>query len=318
MRKGHVALLVLAAVAVGLSLLNASWIAPTPPGRLTLIAHRGTAQMPAEGAPADCPARRIRPIVHTYIENTVFAMQGAVAYGAGGFLLDVRPSADGHAMIFRDATLECRTDGSGPVSARTLEELKRLDVGFGYSPDGGETFPLRGRGVGAMPSAAEVIRAFPRRKLVFALHEPAAADAVVRAFAEAGVTIGEDHGFSGPPEALARLRALTQGGWTVDPEASEACLAAYRRVGWLSLVPDECEGRTLMVPREGGWTLWGWPYRFLNRLAGAGARFLIVGEQDGARLTGLTQPEQLGEVPRHYRGMLLIEDMFDVGRSLQR
>ena len=73
-----------------------------------------------------------------------------------------------------------------------------------------------------------------------------------------------------------------------------------------------------MVPREGGWTLWGWPYRFLNRLAGAGARFLIVGERDGTRLTGLTRPEQLGEVPRHYRGMLLIEDMFDVGRSLQR
>ena len=318
MRKGRIALGILAAAALALSLFNASWLAPTAPGAMTVIAHRGTAQMPAEDAPADCPARRIRPIVHTYIENTIFAMQGAVAYGAGGFLLDVWPSADGHAVIFRDTTLECRTDGTGRVAEHPLEYLKRLDVGHGYSPDGGATFPLRGRGVGAMPTAAEVIRAFPRRTLVFALHEPASADAVVRAFREAGAEIGDDHGFVGAPEALARLRALTRNGWVLDHRASEACLDAYRRTGWLGLVPEECSDKTLLVPREGGWTLWGWPYRFLNRLAGVGARFLIVGEREGDGLVGLNQPEQLGEVPRHYRGMLLIEDMFDVGRALQR
>ena len=318
MRTGRLALLLLALAAVALSLLNASWLAPTPPGRLTVLAHRGTAQMPAEGAPADCPARRVRPIVHTYIENTIFSMQGAIAYGAGGFLLDVRPSADGHAMIFRDERLDCRTDGSGRVAERGLDYLKRLDVGHGYSADGGATFPLRGRGVGAMPTAAEVIRALPRRRLVFALHEPGAADAIVRAFRETGTAIGEDHGFAGPPEALARLRALTQGGWLVEPAASEACLDGYRRTGWLGIVPERCRGVTLILPRRGGWTLWGWPYRLLDRMAGAGARFLILGDGPAGSLVGLDRPEQLGEVPRDYRGMLLIEDMHDVGRALSR
>ena len=31
---------------------------------------------------------------------------------------------------------------------RILEELQRLDVGYGYTSDGGETFPFRGSGVG--------------------------------------------------------------------------------------------------------------------------------------------------------------------------
>src|SRR3712207_6505284 len=108
MRKGRILLALIAAAAVGLSLMNASWIAPAPPGQLTIVAHRGTAQQVATGAPAgECPARHIRPISHTYIENTLFSMQGAVAYGARGFALDVQPSADGHAVIFRDPTLEC-------------------------------------------------------------------------------------------------------------------------------------------------------------------------------------------------------------------
>jgi glycerophosphoryl diester phosphodiesterase len=315
MRRRHYGLIALAAAAVGLSLLNASWLAPTPPGELMMIAHRGTAQTFQDGG-GDCPARQMNPRVHTYIENTMFAMRGAVAYGARGFLLDVRPSADGHAMIFRDETLECRTNGTGRVAERGLDYLQRVDVGHGYTSDGGANFPLRGRGVGAMPTAVEVIRTFPDKILIFTLHEPAAADAIVAAFREAGVAIGKRHGFAGPPEALARLRALTAAGWLVDREASEACLSGYRLTGWLGIVPGSCRGNTLLLERGGGWTLWGWPYRFLERMAGAEARLLMTGDGGGA-LAGLDQAEHLGEVPRHYRGMLLVEDMWHVGQALR-
>jgi glycerophosphoryl diester phosphodiesterase len=140
----------------------------------------------------------------------------------------------------------------------------------------------------------------------------------VAEFGRAGVPIGEQHGFAGSPEALARLRRLTPAGWLLDPAASDACLADYRRTGWLGLVPDSCREATLVLPRRGEWTLWGWPYRFLDRMAGAGARFFIAGDGREDALVGLDDPEQLGEVPRHYRGLLLIEDMWAVGRSLER
>ena len=171
MNRKKWALVLLAGLCVALTLLNASWLAPAPAGELAVIAHRGTIQ-PEDPAPDGCPARHVRLLAHGYIENTLLSMQGAVAYGARGFALDVRTSADGHAMIFRDPTLECRTDGSGRVSQRPLAYLKGLDVGHGYTSDGGRAFPLRGRGVGAMPTAAEMIRAFPQRILIFKLKRP--------------------------------------------------------------------------------------------------------------------------------------------------
>ena len=318
MKAGTIALGLVAAAAVALSLMNASWLAPKPAGALILVAHRGVAQPFDRAAAGPCSARHLAASGHRMIENTIFSMQNAIAEGARGLALDVHASADGHAMIFRDADLACRTDGTGRVADHDLAELQRLDVGYGYSSDGGRSFPLRGRGIGGMPTAEEVLRDFRDTLLIFELSEPRDADALVADFARAGVAIGERHGFAGSPAALARLRQLSPGGWTIDRSASDACLAGYRARGWLGLVPESCRGVTILVPRRGEWTFWGWPYRFFDRLAGAGARLFIEGDADNGGLVGLEQPEQLGEVPHDYRGLLLIEDMYDVGRALQR
>ena len=318
MSKSKIALLLLALAAIVLSAMNASWFAPSPKGGLVLIAHRGIGQPadPAKNEP--CGARAIRASSHAFIENTQFAMQSALRYGAGGLLLDVRASGDGHAVVFRDAALDCRTNGTGRVADRPLAYLKRLDVGHGYTPDGGRTFPLRGRGVGGMLTVEEVLHAFGREQLIFDLADARAADAAVAAFGRAGVAVGASHGFAGPPEALARLRQLTPNGWLLDNAASAACLAGYRRTGWLGLVPEACRGLVLHLPYDGAWTLWGWPYRFLDRMAGVEARAFLSADPDGPALRGLDAPEQFGDVGQYMAGLLLIEDMHDVGRGIVR
>jgi glycerophosphoryl diester phosphodiesterase len=320
MRAYRIVLILVAVLAIALSLMNASWIAAKPTGPLIMVAHRGVAQPFDRAAAGDCTARHVRDSGHRFIENTLFSMQSAIAQGARGLALDVRASADGHAMIFRDADLSCRTDGSGRLAERPLFYLRGLDIGHGYTADGGRTYPLRGRGVGGMPMAEEVLRAFPALTLIFTLSEPRDADALVAAFGRAGMPIAERHGFAGPPTALARLRQLTPAGWLIDPQASAVCLDGYRAWGWLGLVPETCRGVTVLIPRRGEWTLWGWPYRFLGRMTGGGARLLITGDSDGGAdaPVGLERPEQLGEVPHDYRGLLLIEDMHDVGRALDR
>ena len=50
-------------------------------------------------------------------------------------------------MVIHDPTLDRTTDGSGPVEERVLDELRRLDAGYGFTPDGGDTFPYRGQGI---------------------------------------------------------------------------------------------------------------------------------------------------------------------------
>lgn len=96
----------------------------------------------------------------THPENTLPSFEAALELGAEAFELDVHRTADGEIVVFHDDTLERTTDGRGAIRERTLEELVGLDAGYGFSPDGGRTFPFRGRGI-RIPTLRDVLEAFP-------------------------------------------------------------------------------------------------------------------------------------------------------------
>jgi hypothetical protein len=54
----------------------------------------------------------------------------------------------------------------GETRAHTLAQLKALDIGHGYTADGGHSFPFRGEGVGLLPSLREVLHAFPQQRFM--------------------------------------------------------------------------------------------------------------------------------------------------------
>jgi glycerophosphoryl diester phosphodiesterase len=62
-------------------------------------------------------------------ENTLASFRRAVALGAQCIETDLQLSRDAHLVALHDDTLQRTTNGRGPVSARTLEELKQLDAG---------------------------------------------------------------------------------------------------------------------------------------------------------------------------------------------
>ena len=90
----------------------AAYLAPSD--ELKLIAHRGLS--------ARCP------------ENTLPAFEAALDASPDLIELDVTLSADGHPVVIHDETLDRTTDGGGPVSARTLVELRALDAGGWFDP----------------------------------------------------------------------------------------------------------------------------------------------------------------------------------------
>ncbi len=92
-------------------------------------------------------------------ENTLEAFRGALELGCSHLETDLRVSRDGQIVIMHDAVLDRTTNGSGPVSAHTLAELRRLDAGYRFSPDG-KSFPRRGQGV-TIPTFAELVAAAP-------------------------------------------------------------------------------------------------------------------------------------------------------------
>src|ERR671911_2347933 len=93
-------------------------------------------------------------------ENTIEAFRLAVEAGAGGLELDVHMTRDGHIVVIHDATVDRTTSGTGAVSEMTLDELRRLDAGHNFSPDGGPARPYRGRDV-RVPTLEEVLEEFP-------------------------------------------------------------------------------------------------------------------------------------------------------------
>jgi glycerophosphoryl diester phosphodiesterase len=61
-------------------------------------------------------------------ENTVRAIEKAIALNADFVELDVRRSLDGHLVIIHDASVDRTTDGHGAVAELTLAELGRLTI----------------------------------------------------------------------------------------------------------------------------------------------------------------------------------------------
>jgi glycerophosphoryl diester phosphodiesterase len=67
-------------------------------------------------------------------ENTILAFDHGLALGADGIEFDVHLSRDGVVVVQHDATLERTTNGTGPIAARTADELARLDAGYNFRP----------------------------------------------------------------------------------------------------------------------------------------------------------------------------------------
>src|SRR5690606_41505755 len=62
--------------------------------------------------------------------------------------------------------LGCRNNGTDNTRDHTMDVMRGLDIGYGYTADGGKTHPFRGKGVGLMPSLDEVLAAFPTESLL--------------------------------------------------------------------------------------------------------------------------------------------------------
>ena len=314
----------IAGLAVTLSLINASWIAPDPKGQLVLVARRGLGPQFTPDAAVDggCTASRIAPPGdHLFIENSLPSLYKAMRLGAGALEVDVQRTRDGQVVLFRDETLECRTNGRGRVRDHDLAALKALDIGFGYTADGGKTYPLRGRGIGGMPTVEEALREVRTSRFVFRFvgRDPADADALVAAFARAEMKIDPArYSFTGDPTVAARVKALVPGAWTYGKAELEGCLSDYMRVGWTSFVPAACRNTTVAIPVDKQWAIWGWPNRFLARMADAGSKVMVLGPERRGEVTGLETVEQIDDVPRDFRGYLWIEDFSTVGRAVQR
>ncbi|NIJ38630.1 glycerophosphoryl diester phosphodiesterase [Sphingopyxis panaciterrae] len=326
MRRGtKIFLWVFAAVVAWFTLSNASWLAPDPAGKPKLIAHRGVHHLYDKRAAAGrdtCTARYIAPPRDATFENTPESMRRAVGLGANMVEVDVAPTKDGRMVLFHDWTLDCRTDGKGDTRDLTLAELKALDIGYGYTADGGRTFPLRGKGVGLMPTVEDGLAALPVHPILFNFKskDPAEADRLFRILNAAGrdsAKIGD--AFYGAERPVQRMRELLPRNWSFDLRREAlACSKDYVTWGWTGIVPASCRNGVLAIPINYQWAYWGWPDRLIQRMDSVGARIIVFGPYESGKANeGLTTPQQLARVPASFNGYIWVEDIREIGPALR-
>jgi glycerophosphoryl diester phosphodiesterase len=301
------AAVVILLVGAGVWAGNSSVLRGAGDGRPHLLAHRGIAQTyPLAGVGNDtCTATRIHPPDHAYIENTLPSMRAAFDAGADMLEFDVQLTADDQLVAFHDAVLECRTDGTGRVRDHTLAELRRLDLGFGYTADGGATYPLRGRGTGLLVTVDQVVAAFPERELLVDLKNDDRADGErLAAFLstlpaerlDRIAVYGGDVPVAAVAARLPRLRVASK-------KTMKDCLLRYVATGWTGHVPDACRHTELHLPQRYGRLLWGWPNLFVERMRAADTRVILTAG-DGPWSAGFDRPADLTEVPEGFSGWL--------------
>jgi len=313
-----------AAVAVlVLSVTNASWLAPDPQGGPKLIAHRGVYQLYDKSGLGrqDCTATRIEEPVHDYLENTTRSMRMAQRLGAQMVEIDIAPTKDGEIAVFHDWTVDCRTQAQGDTRTFTMAELQALDIGYGYTADGGSTYPFRGSGAGQVPTLEEALRALPRTPIIynFKSNNPAESDILAEQLAAAGRDVEQiGDAFYGGARPSERMAEIYPDAWVWHVESASQCSRDYVLYGWTSILPASCKGGTMIIPLNYQWAFWGWPNRLIARMEAGGGRVLVVGPyHDDAAPTGLALPEQLTEIPDSYNGWIWVEDIWTLGPALR-
>jgi glycerophosphoryl diester phosphodiesterase len=174
-------------------------------------------------------------------ENTLAAFELAVRQEADAFELDVRLTADGVPVVLHDPTLQRTTDRAGLVAALRLADLRDIDAGFRFSPDGGRTFPFRAGDV-RIPTLTDVLRGFPGVPVLVELKEVAAQGPVRQLLIEEKAVdrcvLASEH--------LAALKVFRESPFATAASAAEIGVL-YREV-LFRRVPSSLPYRLLSVP----------------------------------------------------------------------
>lgn len=272
-----------------------------------LLAHRGVAQtFHMEGITGDtCTAERIYEPEHQFLENSIPSIEAAFNSGADIVEIDVHPTADGEFAVFHDWNLECRTDGIGVTREQTMEDLKKLDIGYGYTADDGKTFPFRGKGVGLMPTLNEVLAEFPGKSLLIHIKtdDPKEGELLAQYLTNypkkelINLSIyGGDEPISEVKDRLPEIRVMSKA-------TMKRCLLPYIATGWTGHVPSSCENTQLHIPEKIAPWLWGFSDKFVKRMEDLNTRVILVAGNGGFS-EGFDNKEDVERLPKNFKGVI--------------
>lgn len=262
----------------GFTLFQASWIAPAPTGRPQLIA--GKAVEPVRDAQG-CASSMAMGYGGPVSGADVNAL--AMTVGSEADVVQVSTAIkDGQLGVAPQFEAKCAADKD-----RALAPLMQVVASL--------TKPqLLWRAKGA-EQAAQLLAALP----------PAGAE--------------DKQGLIGDDAAVAAFKKARPKAWAFSIPQARACASDYRLSGLWGGIPASCaQGTMLLAVDELGYTLWGWPNRFLARTGAAGLKVVVSEGVEGDRIIGLTDVNRYGDIANSFNGYIWIDNIEELGPALKR
>jgi glycerophosphoryl diester phosphodiesterase len=255
---------------------------PNKPGKFTLIAHRAVSQtFPLDNLENDtCTAKIIYPPTHNFLENTIPTIREAFKHGADIVEFDIHPTTDNQLAVFHDWGIDCRTNGKGITHEQSMKYLKTLDIGYGYTPDNGKTYPFRGKYVGMMPTFDEIMREFPDKK--FLVDQKDTFEKTIKLLGNSLKKYPPQQRqniylFSGE-ELNAQLQQEIPEVQKIFPTRKEAkeCLPEYLKMLFSGSISKSCGRYAIAAPARHLKNFPGWPNLVLNQARNAGLKIYVA------------------------------------------
>ncbi|MEB9507359.1 glycerophosphodiester phosphodiesterase family protein [Bacillus anthracis] len=237
-------------------------------------------------------------IFHCYLD-----VEAAFEAGADVVEIDIQPTQDGEFAIFHDWTLDCRTDGSGVTRDHTMSELRKLDIGYGYTADGGKTYPFRGKGLNQMPTLNEVLRHFSDKEFLIHIKsdDPMEGTQLAEYLSQYPEERIDDLSVYGGDKPIKSLKNSLSDIRVMSKETLKSCLLSYEILSWTGYIPGNCKNTQIHVPEKYASYLWGFPNKFINRMEKVNTRVILVAG-DGDWSEGFDKKSDLERLPKSYKG----------------
>jgi hypothetical protein len=126
-------------------------------------------------------------------------------------------------------------------------------------------------------------------------------------------------GLIGDEAAVAAFKKARPKAWAFSVPQARACASDYKLSGLWGGIPASCaQGTMLLTVDELGYTLWGWPNRFLARTGAAGLKVAVAEGVEGDRIVGLTDVTRYGDIADSFNGYIWIDNIEELGPALRR
>lgn len=164
----------------------------------------------------------------------------------------------------------------------------------------------------------EAIYALSKPQLLWRVKGVEQAATLIAALPAPGNT-DDKQGLIGDGAAVAAFKKARPNAWAFEIPAARACASDYTTSGLWGSIPESCkQGTMLLTMDQVGYTLWGWPNRFLARTDAAGLKVIIAESVEGDTITGLTDVNSYGDIANSFNGYIWIQDIEELGPALKR